>query len=84
MFVKEIQLYVDYLKEQLAAGKNLEGRALNRLKEFGLNLFQGIDYYRKLLGEFQLDMAARIEEGLQQAEKEIKMHLERLQAPELV
>lgn len=84
MFVRELQLYVDYLKEQLASEKSLEGRAMNSLKEFGLNLFQGIDYYRDLLENFQLDVAVKIEEGLQLAEKEIHLQLQRLQMPEQV
>lgn len=83
MFVKELQLYVNYLKEQLSTARNLEGRALNGLKEFGSNLFQGINYYRSLLGSFQEDVAARIEKGLLEAEMEIKLSLESLEAPQL-
>ena len=82
MFVRELQLYVDYLKEQLTTARNLEGRALNGIRDFASNLSRGIGYYRDLLDKFQEDMAARIEDGLEEAEKEINLSLEKILVPQ--
>ena len=42
MFVRELQLYVDYLREQIAGSRQPEGRVLKAFREFGANLFNGI------------------------------------------
>ena len=82
MFVRELQLYVDYLREQIAGSRQPEGRVLKAFREFGANLFNGIGYYKGLLATFSFENKLRMEEGLRQAELEIKSLLEKLQVLE--
>jgi len=49
MFIKELGMYVDYLKKDIT--KSLESMSEQKVKyftEFKNNLFEGIEYYRKL------------------------------------
>ncbi|MGA9327221.1 MAG: hypothetical protein WBV11_02590 [Salegentibacter sp.] len=48
MFIKELQLYVDYLKEEIASEPNPDKRCLKGWGKFRENLLQGISYYREL------------------------------------
>ena len=52
MFIAELRLYIQYLKEEIAADK---GRILNNKRkkyyqEFYQNLTEGINYYHNLAG----------------------------------
>jgi len=54
MFVKELMLYIDYLKEQEASlTENSPRKQLNNLKKFKENLLEGIEYYLELYNEKQ-------------------------------
>jgi len=54
MFVKELSLYVDYLKDQLSeATKPFDKKQISYFKVYQENMQQGIDYYKTLVGEFK-------------------------------
>lgn len=52
MFIAELSLYINYLKEQLEndAGKEQDGKRKKYYYEYYDNLLKGINYYRGLLG----------------------------------
>jgi hypothetical protein len=53
MFVNELRLYVDYLHHELdRLSLNLSGRSPKYFADFRQNLLNGIEYYRKLAGEY--------------------------------
>ncbi|RTY92375.1 hypothetical protein [Flavobacterium sp. GT3R68] len=52
MFLKELQMYVDYFKGQIsAASAESPAVQLKKLQAFKCNLIDGITYYKKLLSE---------------------------------
>ena len=54
MFINELQLYVDYLKN--AVEKNIDEMTTKQnryLQTFRTNLLEGIDYYKKLIPDFK-------------------------------
>lgn len=54
MFVNELLLNVDYLKNEIAAFQNHAGQHLERkLNEFKANLLKGVEYYKSLLPSMQ-------------------------------
>lgn len=48
MFIKELQLYLDYFKEEIASEPNPDKRCLKGWEKFRENLLQGISYYRDM------------------------------------
>lgn len=48
-FIKELQLYIDYLKNQMEDAFELPPAQLKKWATFTNNLFHGIDYYKNLL-----------------------------------
>jgi hypothetical protein len=54
MFVKELQLYVDYLKAKISeATLPLSDKQLKYFREFEKNLQDGITYYKNLYSDFE-------------------------------
>lgn len=52
VFIKELQMYVNYFKEQLvAASAEISTPQFKKLNNFKDNLIAGIEYYKKLLSE---------------------------------
>ena len=72
MFINELQLYIDYLIEQILATKDLdsEPKKKKQLNDYYANLKSGIQYYRDLPSELPLKTSKFIED-LNKAEKEI-------------
>lgn len=67
MFVNELQLYINYLKE--AAGElNLNAKRSKYLNSFKANLQEGISYYQKMAQQFIQSM----QNDLSMAEKELQ------------
>lgn len=67
MFVKELQMYVEYLKKELAKGiDTMTVIQLKKWKNFKANLQSGIDYYRDLFAQtdFFSDEKAQIQRQL--------------------
>jgi hypothetical protein len=53
MFINELQLYVDYLKRQLAeSGNMISEKQKKYFAKFKTNLLSGIEYYKTLLPSF--------------------------------
>jgi hypothetical protein len=48
MFIKELQLNVDYLKEQATSVKKEDSKAIKDIIDFSKQLLSGIEYYRPL------------------------------------
>ena len=71
MFVKELQLYVAYLKEQISQTNSPDTKTLKGWTKFGEELLKGVAYYRDLLGKYSFEKPLAIERGLEVSEKEI-------------
>ena len=49
MFIKELGMYVDYLKKDITKSLGImNGQKIKYFTEFRNNLFEGIEYYRKI------------------------------------
>ena len=72
MFINELQLYIDYLVEQLLAVKDLdkEPKKKKQLNEYYQNLKSGIAYYRDLPNALTMKTEAFLTQ-LRNAEAEI-------------
>jgi hypothetical protein len=63
VFVKELQLYVDYLKNEWEKlGPEVNAKQSNYLEKFKANLQKGTEYYQSLIDQFQLDTEEVIEQ----------------------
>lgn len=52
MFIKELQLYVDHLKNKVKKHTDPANRTITKsLQHFQANLLEGIDYYKKLFAD---------------------------------
>ena len=81
MFVKELQLYVGYLKEQLSEAEAIapDKKFIKYCTSFSENLLEGINYYQKLLdgNETFASWKSLVERPFADARKEIETLLER-------
>ena len=78
MFVKELELYVDYLKEEIRTIFNPGPREIKSWTGFCNNLLEGVSHYRDLLKNELIKQKAMFEQGLnsmEQAILEIKNNL---------
>ena len=74
MFVKELQIYVDYLKQKIEEISKPNDKQLKYFHTFQNNLNLGIEYYRKLLANFMYKLGgikSIILEDLKNLEKEL-------------
>ena len=67
MFIKELQLYVDYFKEDITLGKEVTTAQIKKWTAFKNNLISGIDYYETLFadGKYFTQDASTIRKQLQ-------------------
>lgn len=75
MFIKELDLYKDYLKEQIGELKNPVTKQLRSLEKFKKNLLSGVDYYKDLsnnLTDKFKDLKVQVGKDLENMETEIK------------
>ena len=75
MFIKELNLYYDYLKEQVSELKNPLPKQAKSLEGFKNNLLNGVDYYKSLSKKFTdqfRNVKSQIEKDLLKLEGEIK------------
>ncbi len=72
VFLKEIQLNISYLSNQIASftEKELESK-LNYIEKFKENLSNGVNYYYSILKELSENCQDHLELGLRKLEKEI-------------
>lgn len=74
MFVKELHIYVDYLKQKIEEISKPNDKQLKYFHTFQSNLNQGIEYYRKLLADLMCKLGGiktNILEDLKKLEKEL-------------
>jgi len=73
MFVREIELYIDFLKQKITRSQNPEKRILKNWEAFCNNLIEGIRYYRELLKMQVLDSNPEaFESSLKKAELSVE------------
>lgn len=79
MFLKELQLYLDYLAELLTDTKSeLDLKRHKYVQEFHKNMMDGITYYRSLTDKVSNEwgsLKGKLHEGLSIAEKQLKESL---------
>ncbi len=75
MFVKELDLYVSYLKEQIDELKDPVKKQIRSLEKFKTNLLNGVDYYKGLsnnLSDKFKDAKKQVSNDLDKLENEIR------------
>ncbi|WP_300439040.1 hypothetical protein [Christiangramia sp.] len=77
-FVKELQLYLNFIKEQLAEENSPGKRKIREWKGFCENLMSGIEYYRALLKEGIICEKQKFQDFLKLAEAEVSLLQSRL------
>ncbi len=85
MFVKELNLYIDYLKKQIEEAKFLDNHKNNKyFTTFAENLTEGVNYYKSLFGELRHkfvdtrdNILTELETGLAKIEK-MKMEINKM------
>jgi hypothetical protein len=76
VFVKELQLYVDYLKNEWEKlGPEVNAKQANYLEKFKSNLQKGTEYYQSLIDQIQLDT----EDVIQQMKDQLQEALMKLE-----
>lgn len=75
MFIKEMNMYIDYLKEQIDELHNPVAKQLRSLEKYKQNLLTGVDYYKDLsnniTGKFK-NMKSQVGNDLEKLELEIR------------
>lgn len=79
MFLKELQLYVDYIQEEITACLQPGPRDIKGWKAFCDNLLQGVDHYQELVKKELIRNKKIFEQGLASAENEIRKLKQRLE-----
>jgi len=74
MFIKELGMYVDYLKNEIGNLELQNNNQYKKLKSFQANVLEGIAYYKKMFGELDFFGIGKkqIEEQLRFFEKEVE------------
>ncbi len=72
MFLKELHLYLDYIKEEIKTCFNPGPRDLKGWKTFCDNLLEGISHYRELAAKELIKNKQAFENGLSKAEEELQ------------
>ena len=74
MFIKELQLYVDYFKDDITLGKEVTTAQIKKWTAFKNNLLSGIDYYETLFadGKYFTQDASTIRKQLQHYRSDLK------------
>ena len=71
MFIKELQLYVDYLKEEVRNTFNPGPRDIKSWTRFCNNLLDGVSHYRNLAEQELIKRKEAFEEGLSKMESAV-------------
>jgi hypothetical protein len=84
MFVKELNLYIDYLKGKLDEVKNgLDKRQVKYFEKFAENLDSGVQYYKDLFSNVKGKLAAKKDEilsDLEQGKRKIHKLFQRIES----
>ncbi|WP_158796034.1 hypothetical protein [Pedobacter sp. L105] len=77
LFINELNLYVDYLKKDLAAQlHDLNAKKTKYFEKFTAQLYTGINYYRDLIPELKLNTSNAVQdlqEQLRNAEEKLQL-----------
>lgn len=79
MFLKELQLYLDYLKEEVKSAMNPGPRDIKGWMTFCDNLKHGVEHYRELLNKELVRKKEAFKTGLVEAEEELEDLKKRLE-----
>ena len=75
MFAKELNIYIDYLKEQISDLKDPDKKSVRNLEKFKKNLLSGVEYYNslseKINGKYD-QIVDGIKEDMAKLEMELK------------
>ncbi len=73
MFVKELSLYINHLKEMIeSAARSGDEKMQKQIQKFVKNILEGINYYKDLFAKKQSEnnkLWVRVREGLSELEK---------------
>ncbi|MCK5521481.1 MAG: hypothetical protein KAI81_10235, partial [Candidatus Marinimicrobia bacterium] len=70
MFIKELGLYLDFLKDKIEdAQKNISEKQATYFEKFRKNLNEGMDYYKNLFVEFDQHFIEKKQDLLKELEK---------------
>lgn len=69
MFIKELQLYIEYIKEQISENTAPDSKFIKYCIAFTDNLFKGIAYYRELFRSGEVALEKSFEQSLTEAER---------------
>lgn len=75
MFITELRLYVEYLKEEIGKNRTPDKRQIRKWNLFCDHLLDGIGHYRTLPDLFSIENPARFLQDLDGAEQEIREEL---------
>ncbi len=70
MFIRELELYMDYFRNEIKELKNPDKKVLRTLDSFCKNLQEGVAYYRELATSYVF--SNQFEESLDKTEQELK------------
>ncbi len=79
MFLKELQLYLDYIREEVKSAINPGSRDVKGWKTFCDNLLVGVDHYRDLVDKEMIRNKKVFKNGLLKAEEELENLKKRLE-----
>ena len=80
MFIKELQLYVAYVKDEIKTTFNPGPRDIKGWKGFCTNLLDGMNHYRELLEKELIDIKEAFSRGLENMELEVLGVLHKLES----
>lgn len=83
MFLKELELYVINLKEEIRALNSPNPKNFKGWKTYGENLKNGINYYRELVNKTEFWEPYKTESFLKKAETEVERLLEGIEEKQL-
>lgn len=65
MFIKELNLYIDYLQADIQAQfKNLNDKKVKQLNKFKLQLQEGISYYKGLFADSAVQTSSVLQDWI--------------------
>ncbi|WP_310994099.1 hypothetical protein [Aequorivita marina] len=71
MFITELQLYIDFLKKEIAQKSSPSKRDYKNWKKFSNNLLDGIAHYRELLSSYSVFNKVKFKTDLEKAQYEV-------------
>ncbi len=72
MFINELNLYIDYLQEEVQTYlNNVNEKKKKHLDNFKLQLENGIAYYKKMFGEISGNFSTEVKTDLLNSEKRL-------------